>query len=399
MLTRTHWPAVWAVIAAGIVAAACVGKLPPAIPLLRQEFGLSLVAAGWVNSTFNTLAVTTAIFFGALAGRYGALRFCGAGLVAMMLGGLLGAAAAGETMLFASRILEGAGFIAIAVSAPTLITAASAPRERNLTLGLWSTYLPFGASLTMLASPLVLATLGWRGLWLVVVLMTLACTAALWRSRRAYGKARRGTAITLASMAQALRQPGPWWLALGFGCYTLIFYAIMVWLPTFLVQERGASVSAAALLTAFVVAVNVGGNLFGTWLVHRAAPRGHVISLAFLVAAACACAIFSSALPDWLRSLSCVLLMFAGGTIPAAVLSGSQIYARDASEISGIQGLIVQVAQLGPFFGPPLIAMVVAHAGNWEAARWVLLAAAALGTLFGQLAVRTERALVRPAAD
>ncbi len=396
MRTRTpatNWPAVSAVIAAGIVAAAYVGKLPPAIPLLREEFGLSLLAAGWVNSTFNTLAVTTAIFFGALAARYGALRSCAAGLLALMLGGLLGAAAPGETVLFSSRILEGAGFIAIAVSAPTLVAAASAPRELNLTLGLWSTYLPFGASLTMLASPILLGALGWRGFWLVIVLMTLACAAALMRTRGAFSAARSGAAITFASMVQALRQPGPWGLALGFGCYTLMFYAIMVWLPTFLVQERGASVTVAALLTALVVGVNVGGNLLGTWLVHRAAPRGHVISCAFLVCAAASCGIFSSALPDALRAVLCMLLMFAGGTIPAAVLSGSQIYARDASQISGIQGLIVQVAQLGPFFGPPLIAAVVADSGNWEAARWVLLAAAALGALFGQLAVRTEQAL------
>ncbi|MGP1677096.1 MAG: MFS transporter [Burkholderiales bacterium] len=402
MLARTpttNWPAVSAAIAAGVIAAACVGKLPPAIPLLREEFRLSLVEAGWVNSTFNTLAVTTAVFFGALAGRYGALRCCGAGLLAMMLGGLLGAAAADATMLLASRIVEGAGFIAIAVSAPTLIVATSAPPERNLTLGLWSAYLPFGASLTMLASPVLLHFLGWRGLWLVIVLLTLVCIAALWRSRSAYGVARRGAAYTLASTIQALRQPGPWWLALAFACYTLMFYALMVWLPTFLVQERGASVTAAALLTALVVAVNVCGNLLGSWLAHRAAPRGHVISLAFLVMAACLSGVFSSALSDALRSILCMLFMFAGGTVPAAVLSGSQIYARDASQISSIQGLIVQIAQLGPFFGPPLIAAVVSAAGNWDAALWVLLPAAALGFLFGQLAMRAERALARPAGD
>ena len=393
----TNWPAVSAAIAAGIVAAAYVGKLPPAIPLLREEFRLSLVAAGWVNSTFNTLAVTTAVFFGALAARYGALRCCAAGLIALTLGGLLGAAATGETMLFASRIVEGAGFIAIAVSAPTLIVAASAPRQRNLTLGLWSCYLPFGASLTMLASPLLLGFLGWRGFWLVIVLLTLVCMVALQRSRRAYGVARRGAAHTLADVVGALRQPGPWWLALAFGCYTLMFYAMMVWLPSFLVQERGASVTAAALLTALVVGVNVGGNLLGSWLVHRAAPRGHVISLTFFVMAACACGIFSSSLADTLRSIFVMLFMFAGGTIPAAVLSGSQVYARDASQISSIQGLTVQVAQLGPFFGPPLIAAVVSSAHSWEAALWVLLTAAVLGALFGQLAARSERALARPA--
>ncbi len=369
--------------------------MPPAIPQLREEFGLSLIAAGWVNSTFNTLAVTTAVFFGALAGRYGALRCCGAGLIAMMLGGLLGAAAASETMLFASRIVEGAGFIAIAVSAPTLIVSATAPQERNLTLGLWATYLPFGASLTMLASTVLLGSLGWRGFWLAIALLTLACMAALWRSRNAYGVARRGSAHSLAGMAQALRQTGPWWLGSAFGCYSLMFYALMVWLPSFLTQERGASVTSAAVLTALVVAVNMGGNLLGSWLVHRSAPRGHVISLAFVLMSACALGIFASALPDSLRLALCMLFMLAGGTVPAAVLSGTQLYARDAGQISGIQGLIVQLAQLGPFFGPPLVAAVVQHAGRWEAALWVLLAAAALGVLFGQLADRNERSLAR----
>ena len=72
-----------------------------------------------------------------------------------------------------------------------------------------------------------------------------------------------------------------------------MLYATTVWLPTFLVQERGASVTAAALLTALVVAVNVTGNLLGSWMMHRAAPRGHLISVAFLVMAACACGVFS----------------------------------------------------------------------------------------------------------
>ena len=391
-MTRTRWPAVWAAIAAGIIAAACVGKLPPAIPLLREEFQLSLVAAGWVNSIFNTLSVCTAAFVGVLAGRYGALRFCGAGLATMMLGGVLGAAAQGEGALLASRILEGGGFIAIAVSAPALIIAACAPRERNLALGLWASYLPFGSGLTILASPFLLGSIGWRGLWLAIALLTLACAAALWRCRSSYYAA-PAAAPTLSGTLRALRQFGPWWLAMGFACYSLMYYALAVWLPTFLMQERGASITQAALLTALLIGCNAIGNLAGGWLMHRAAPRGHLISLAFLVMAACACGIFSVALPDALRFSLSVLFMLAGGMIPASILSGGQVYAREASQISGIQGLIVQVAQIGPFAGPPLVAAVVSAAGNWEAALGVLLAAAALGTLFGQLAARSEQVL------
>lgn len=382
----------WAAIAAGIIAAAYVGKLPPAIPLLREEFGLSLIAAGWVNSIFNTLSVSTAAFVGVLAGRYGALGFCGAGLATMMLGGTLGAAAQGEGALFASRILEGGGFIAIAVSAPALIVAACAPRERNLTLGLWASYLPFGSGLTILASPFLLGSIGWRGLWLAIVLLTFACAIALWRCRNSY-RAAPAAAPTLSSTLRALRQSGPWWLALGFACYSLMYYAVAVWLPTFLMQERGASIALAASLTALLIGCNVGGNLAGGWLMHRAVPRGHVISLAFLVMAACTCGIFSAALPDGLRFSLCALFMLVGGMIPASMLSGGPVYAREASQISSIQGLIVQVAQLGPFAGPPLVAAVVSAAGNWEAALGVLLAAAACGAVLGQLALRSEQAL------
>lgn len=391
-MTRTRWPAVWTAIAAGIIAAAYVGKLPPAIPLLRAEFHLSLVSAGWVNSIFNTLSLGIAALVGVLAGRYGALRFCSAGLATMMLGGALGATARSEGALLASRILEGGGFIAIAVSAPALIIAACAPRERNLALGLWASYLPFGSGLTILASPLLLDSIGWRGLWLAIVLLTLACALALWRLRESY-RAAPAAAPTLSGAVGALRQSGPWWLALGFACYSLMYYAVAVWLPTFLVQERGASIAQAALLTALLVGCNAIGNLAGGWLMHRAAPRGHVISLAFLAMAACSSGIFSAALADALRFSLSVLFMLLGGMIPASILSGGQVYAREAGQISSIQGLIVQVAQLGPFAGPPLVAVVVSAAGNWEAAVWVMLAAAACGSVLGQLALRAEQAL------
>jgi len=389
---------VWAAIAAGVVAAACVGKLPTAIPLLREQFGLSLIAAGWVNSVFNTLSVCTAAFVGVLAGRYGALRFCGAGLALMMLGGALGAAAQAQGALFASRILEGGGFICISVSAPALIIAACATRQRNLALGLWASYLPFGSGLTILASPYLLGTIGWRGLWLAIALLTLACAIALWRCRGSYRTA-PAAAPTLAGALKSLRQPGPWWLGLGFACYSLMYYALAVWLPTFLMQERGVSIARAAFLTALLIGCNALGNLIGGWLMHRSAARGRLISLAFLIMAACCLGIFSAAVPDALRFSLCTLFMLAGGMIPASILSGGQVYARETSQISSIQGLIIQIAQIGPFAGPPLIAAVVSAAGNWEAALGVLLAAAALGTLFGQLAFRAERALApRPAA-
>jgi predicted MFS family arabinose efflux permease len=67
-------------------------------------------------------------------------------------------------------------------------------------------------------------------------------------------------------------------------------------------------------------------------------------------------------------------------------------YARSPAEVGSLQGLVVQITQLGIFIGPPITAAVVSAAGNWDAALWVLLSASAIGMLAALLVMRHERA-------
>ena len=53
---RTQWLRVWAIIFAGIVAALHIGKAPIAVPLLRQDLGLSLAFASWIIGAYAILA-------------------------------------------------------------------------------------------------------------------------------------------------------------------------------------------------------------------------------------------------------------------------------------------------------------------------------------------------------
>ncbi len=83
---QTHWPAVAAAVGAGIACAINVGKVPPTLPLLREQFALTLVQAGWVSAMLNTFAVAASLAIGFLSARLGALP--------MAIGGLLIGAAA-----------------------------------------------------------------------------------------------------------------------------------------------------------------------------------------------------------------------------------------------------------------------------------------------------------------
>jgi MFS family permease len=391
---RTSWPAVTAALFAGVAAAGYVGKLPPALPALKAEFDLSLVAAGWVVSTFNTVALAAAVAFGLMADRIGAYRFALAGLALLVAGGVGGAAAPSGAWLIVSRVAEGAGFLAATVAGTALIFAASAPGDRKLTLGIWSTYMPFGMAAAMVAAPAVLDASGWRGLWLAVATVTVAAAAALASQRQAYPPA-PPSGRTFGAITTALRQPGPWWNSCVMTFYTAQWSGVMVWLPTFLVQTRGASLAAASLLAAAVVAINVPGNLTGAWLMQRRAPRGRVICTAAVAMGASAVGIFAEGAPDWLRFASCLAFSYFSGAIPATAFAAAQTYARSQSQVASLQGLMMQGSNLGQFVGPPAIAAAVSAGGRWGDAVYVMLAAAALTLVCGVAVARDER---RPSA-
>ncbi len=68
MTETTRWPAVLLATLCGVIAAMNIGKLPVALPVLRQDFGLSLIEAGWVVSAFNFLALVMAVARGSVDG-------------------------------------------------------------------------------------------------------------------------------------------------------------------------------------------------------------------------------------------------------------------------------------------------------------------------------------------
>ena len=398
---HTRWLAVAAALLAGYAGGIAMGKMAPAVPLLQREFGLSLVQSGWLISTFNAMAASCGLLFGVMADRIGAYRCCLGALLLLVLGGALGAlitpgaampAQSALWLLLGARMIEGIGFIALIVSAPALIAATVAPARRNLAFGFWASYMPLGASLALLASAPLLPLAGWQGLWWAVAAAALAAALLLCSQASHYRSLSNGQARTLRDIRASLATPAPWWLGLAFAMYAIQNHGMLMWLPTYLINERGVSAADAGLLAALAIGANCIGNVFGGWLIQRQVARGVLISITFLITSTLFLLIFLGNLPDGLRYALVVLYNMACGPIPAAALSGAVRYARSPAEVGSLQGLVVQITQLGIFIGPPITAAVVSAAGNWDAALWVLLSASAIGMLAALLVMRHERA-------
>jgi MFS transporter, CP family, cyanate transporter len=392
----THWPALLAVLGAGLAVALNVGKVPVALPQLRAELGLSLVQAGYVSSLLTTLAFLCAAGVGMWVGRLGALRMVLAGLAVCSLASAAATLAPGWGLLLGTRLAEGLGFMVVAVACPALITAASAAADRRFALGLWSAYMPAGASLAMLASPLLLPLTGWTGLWQLTSAALLLALAALWGQRRHFDAARPSGRLDgpfLGPVKAALGQWLPWLLALSFGLWATQHFALIVWMPTYLQEQRGLGAGLTAVLTGAMLLACVPGNLLGGWLVQQGAGRGRLLAVAQALTGLGAWTYSMEPWPDGLRYAAAVGVSFVGGVIPAAVMASSTVLARTPQQIGTLQGLYMQGAQLGQFVGTPLIAAVVAASGRWDSALAVSGSAALAGIVLGLAAGRLERRL------
>lgn len=378
-MSRTRWPAVATVVAAGVVAAAGVGKLPPALPVLARELSLDLIASGWLASVFNTVGTFAALAVGIVSARMMPRRLALAGLFLLVSGGLAGAVSTGAPMLFTARVFEGAGFLGVVIAGPALIIAATAPRDRPLALGYWSTYMPTGMALALAGAPWVIERSGWRGLWFAVAAAGLLCAVLLARQHRAQPAPEPKVGMPPTGLADTLRRPRLWLLALVFGLYAAQWATLMVWLPTFLAERVGLTSVEAALATCAVVMFNIPGNLLGARRVHRGTQPARVIMIASVAMALAELVVFADTVPAPVRLAAAAVFSLCGGMLPAAVLATGPLLAARGEHVGLASAVLMQGSNCGQFFGPPAAALVAASHGWAEVG--ILLAAVGLCAL------------------
>ncbi len=396
-LTSTRWTVVALILCAGIVCAMQVGKVPPALLDLRADLALGMVTAGLAGSIFNAMAATLGVVAGLVADGIGHRRIVLIGLACLAIGSLLGSLAQDGTWLLATRLVEGIGFVVIIVAAPGLIVRAARGRDQRLAFGMWGSFMPIGITLMMLASPVVLAAVDWRGLWVMnaaiaaLFVVVLALGIRDGRQASTTGPAPRPT--SWRGVLQVISRPGPWLLAGCFAAYSTQWSAVMTWLPTFLIETQGRSTAAAALLSALVVLVNAPGNLLGGVLLHRDVPRWLIVALATGGMGLLAMGIYAGAVPDTLKYGLALAFSFLGGMVPAVVIAGAPVHAPTPALVATTNGLSIQGANFGNLIGPPALAAFVAGMGGWERSGWLFLGVGLLGVILALGLRAVERRL------
>jgi len=396
------------VILAGVCAALHVGKLPPAIPVLRDALGVTWLQAGFLLSLVQLAGMTLGLLVGLGADGAGLRRSMLTGLCMLAVASTIGGWARDASELMVLRAVEGLGFLLVTLPAPSLIRRLVSPSRLSTALGFWGAYMPLGTALALLSGPAVMAVIGWQGWWWL--LATLSALMALWVWRRVpadapaavhagFGPAADAEQSRHDSWLHRLRQtlvsPGPWLVALTFAVYSGQWLAVIGFLPS-LYEQAGFGLASVGPLTAVAAAVNIVGNVTAGRLLRRGWPAQRLLVIGFCAMGVGALLAFG--LPPGLVALryaGVLLFSMLGGMIPGTLFSLAVRLAPGPQTVSTTVGWMQQWSSVGQFAGPPLVAWVAGWIGGWQ---WTWVVTGSCSVLGLLLALRIRDFVAREEA-
>jgi len=387
----------WVIVFAGVCAALHVGKLPPALPVLQDVLGMTLVQAGFLLSAVQMASMTLGLAVGLSADSLGLRRSMLVGLGLLSFASISGGFVSDAQSLLYLRVLEGLGFLLVVMPAPALIRRTVDASQLSGRMGWWGTYMPTGSALALLLGPWVIAGMNWSTWWWLLGAIAALAWVAVWLCvpdvqapvlTHSAAHDAWPTRLTLT-----LQSPGPWLVALTFAVYSSQWLAVIGFLPT-VYAELGITAGIAGVLSACVALANVSGNIMSGRLLQRGWPAQRLLAIGFTcmtLGAVGAYAVWQGeGLPTALRFACVVMFSAVGGLIPGTLFSCALRLAPSEGTVSTTVGYMQQLSALGQFAGPPLVAWVAASAGGWQ---WTWAVTATLSLAGAVLAHFIGRAL------
>lgn len=363
------------IMLAGIVAALHIGKLPPAIPVLQDELGVSLVQAGFLLSLVQLAGMLAGALIGVLADSAGLRRSILTGLGVLTATSVLGGFAGSAIELLVLRGFEGFGFLLVTLSGPGLIRQLVSAEKLSLSLGWWGCYMGFGTGTGLLVGPWLMQQLGWQGWWWLIAavtgLMLLWVLIKVPADQRS-GDPRSGSPLSglralLGRLKLTLSSPGPWLVALIFPTYSGQWLSVIGFLPSIYTQA-GLQGALVGVLTALAAVANVVGNVASGRLLQAGVGPRQLLYVGFAVMSLTTWLAFSELTAElpWLRYGAVLVFSSVSGVIPGVLFSLAVRLAPDTSVVSTSVGWMLQLSALGQFVTPPLIGALAAWAGGWQ---------------------------------
>jgi ACS family glucarate transporter-like MFS transporter len=368
-------------------------SLSVASTALKQEFGISPVAMGYLLSSFVWLYFVALIPMGYLVGRYGPKKVNSWGIGVWSLATVCTAFASGFFSLLGCRLVMGAGEATTYPAGARVVRDWMPLRERGMATAVFHSGSLVGPAVGAVGFGWLITTFGWRLAFLVAGAIGCVWLAAWLKwykhpSKTSWLSAEELDEITAGSTAEPaqaaasrplgfaglVRSRTMWAIGLSHGCAVYATYFFLTWLPNYLQAEKGLSVMTSSLYTAIpylgaaVLAIAI-GRCSDLAVRGRAAQSGQRRFAVAAVLVASSVILLVPALDSTAAILLVITLSLA--TCASAVsldLSLVNDLVRSSDDVGTAAGFITAVGNLFGLLAPIVTGYVVAGTGGFAMA-------------------------------
>lgn len=156
-----------------------VSSLIVALPTIGRDFSADAVLLGWLTTVFFLAAATFLVPLGRFADIYGVKKIFAAGIMVYGVSAFLCAMAPSILFLIAARFLTGIGAAMIFGTSIALLSLVFPEEDRGIAIGTNVTAMSAGFLLGFLAGGYLTSSVGWRGIFLLVIPVAVLVTVII----------------------------------------------------------------------------------------------------------------------------------------------------------------------------------------------------------------------------
>jgi sugar phosphate permease len=244
--------------------------LPPVLPVLSSELGLSHAQAGLLETGYLIGYIAVKMPAGTLSDRYGPRRVLAASMLGYGASSAVTMWARGFTDIFVLRLLVGL-FQGVHLPVANALLSDRFGERQGRAIGFNESGPNVGSTLAFPMTVSILSVWSWRAAFLVLSLPAFILSGAAFLLMREEPRKPKEQGEEGNGIRDYWRVLLPF--AVAHGVYSLVLRAAFTFTPLFLVEYRGMDVSTAGLLAAVLPLTGIVAKVSSGFVAERAGIR------------------------------------------------------------------------------------------------------------------------------
>jgi sugar phosphate permease len=377
------------------------------LPFIGKELSLDKAEQGMIVSAFFIGYAMFQIPGGALADRFGARKVMTVAIIWWSVFTSLTGFIFSLPIMLAVRFLFGIGEGCFPASSWKIISTYFPPKERGFATSIQSSVNTLGPALAVFVAAAIIQHFGWHMVFIILGIPGIVvgcCMYYFCRDNPADNPQitsqelaeldlnqisqmqRQGASVSIWDI---LRNPVLWKLSAIWFLFDITFWGFMTWLPSYLMEIRGLSLSSTGKLAAIPFLFGALGTLSGGYLSDRAKPLRKILYVLTSIASALGLYMtYTVATVELVVFYQCVSALFM---FFAMALFWGMIMDYIPTPIMGRGSSIVNFGgQLAGVVSPTIIGHLIGdNAGNYDNA-FIFMIVALVGSAAMTLTVRSN---------